>query len=1151
MSCCGDEIGATGATGVAGSPGGATGVAGATGATGVHGASGVTGATGATGASGVGSTGATGAAGSPGGATGATGTAGATGLSGATGTAGLAGASGATGATGARGATGFAGATGLTGDDGATGATGATGVAGATGTVGATGLRGSTGATGVGSTGATGAAGATGVGSTGATGVAGATGTAGASGATGATGLGATGATGVAGSPGGATGLSGATGATGAAGSPGGATGASGVAGASGATGATGAAGSNGTNGATGATGVGATGATGVVGATGTAGNNGATGATGAVGPVGATGLGATGVAGATGATGARGATGFSGASGLAGATGASGVAGAAGTNGATGATGLTGATGAGSTLASTVQLDYVQNVVGVSANAAREDHRHAEFPEPSGTWLVYCVDYDGLVLTGNDATAAPGYSTVSFAAALTAAKLTPFKTFERIQQLLPRNGNNANLTVIGCIRTANATYLKMDGVTAQPFSWVNQLHGFSRVTIRATDPGSGGFTNTTADKILCGFVKVGNTGGYSPTGSLTVRSFTLGLFGGGSAGLPTESGGFSAISGLRIRFDSATATAALQNKCGMIWQNAAGSLILGSDLPVAPSTSDRFYIEKPGLYFGDLSHSMGRNGGAQTSGGDGVSIAGVATSTTGFTTFSPGSGLCIYSGINFDTSANAALPSVEGFDTVLDTSRYLDETAAIIDIGFGIRSLGQKRYLRGLSLSSTNNFCSQHVLFSNLGNLIAGSACFWSQGFRTEALNGTPGGHLEGSTNFLNCTIGRRLVAVTNSRTRITATASAPFGAVNLTGSGGANIQGLDISNQSVAALIVRGTGAHYDFDDIVSSDNGNTGPILDTGKAIGCVFTWGTKQGNTIASTGADIETFTGPMPFSALTSPDGLNFDDNNLNQYFGTGEAVIKGTEDVLNRSGLDLAAFLVIRSTGFIDGATPAQADTLAHAKGILGVSIAISPADDEQRWCNYGLVPGLFEGTTPVLGDTVYLSAALAGYVTVDKPALAFELGTFKRTGTGGKPNLYAWGSPASVVNEGVVFHGSIKNETLGLADTKTLGASTEEFQIDGPEWVARTSFRHARLYVNFTRNIFPGGGVIQFNLVMPDGTDAVAIVSVTTGTLGVVNSGDIDVTIDSGDRFVVSMDSSDDIVADEQFSWTLYLYND
>ncbi|MES2366349.1 MAG: collagen-like protein, partial [Pseudomonadota bacterium] len=827
------------------------------------------------------------------------------GLSGATGTAGLAGASGATGATGARGATGFAGATGLTGDDGATGATGATGVAGATGTAGATGLRGSTGATGVGSTGATGAAGATGVGSTGATGVAGATGTAGASGATGATGLGATGATGVAGSPGGATGLSGATGATGAAGTPGGATGATGVAGATGAAGATGVAGTNGTNGATGATGVGATGATGTQGATGTAGNNGATGATGAVGPVGATGLGATGVAGATGATGARGATGFSGASGLAGATGASGVAGAAGSNGATGATGLTGATGAGSTLASTVQLDYVQGVVGVSANAAREDHRHAEFPEPSGTWLVYCVDYDGLVLTGN------------------------------------------------------------------------------------------------ADKILCGFVKVGNTGGYSPTGSLTVRSFTLGLFGGGSAGLPAESGGFSTISGLRIRFDSATATVALQNKTGMIWQNASGSMILNADLPVAPSTSDRFYIEKPGLYFGDMTHAMGSNGG--------VSIAGVASSNTAFATFSPGTGnaSCTYSGINFDTASTQFLPSIDGFDSLTDGATYLDETGSAVLVGFGIRTLGSKRYIGGRRLFSFDNFTSKHCLFSNLGSVLAGRGCFWAQGFNVEAVVGNPGGQLDGSTIFLNNTFGRAISAITSSRTRITAMQGAPFAGVNLTGSGGANIQGLDISNQTVPCIKVRSTGSNYAFDDLVSSDNGNTSSVLDTGLAIGCVFTWGVNQGNTIASTGTDIQTFTGPMPFSALTSPDGLNFDDNNLNQYFGTGEAVIKGTEDVLNRSGLDLASFLVIRSTGFIDGATPAQADTLAHAKGILGVSIAISPADDEQRWCNYGLVPGLFEGTTPVLGDTVYLSAALAGYVTVDKPALAFELGTFKRTGTG------------------------------------------------------------------------------------------------------------------------------------------------
>src|SRR6266436_7644668 len=231
-------------------------------------------------------------------------------------------------------------------------------------------------------------------------------------------------------------------------------------------------------------------------------------------------------------------------------------------------------------------------------------------FPLPT-QFLVACVDYDGLVVAGNDTTGAIGVGT-TLATALASAVLTPFKTYERLGQILPRFGNDATLYVLGKGRTASATYLKMDAVTNQDAGWRNQISGYRLVSMRSTLD----FTDNANDRIQAGWqiVPGTNVGGYNTTGGTNI-TLPCQLAGGGAAGLPVEAGGVSTITGYRIRFDANTQTVALRNICRVIYSNTAAQILAESALPAVPvagNAGDIFYIEQTTLQFGSGSCHYG-----------------------------------------------------------------------------------------------------------------------------------------------------------------------------------------------------------------------------------------------------------------------------------------------------------------------------------------------------------------------------------------------------------------------------------------------------------------------------------------------------------------------------------------------------------
>ncbi len=1032
--------GATGATGPAGSPGGATGATGTAGATGSTGATGATGPTGATGA---GATGATGIPGVAGGATGATGPTGATGAQGSTGATGV-GATGATGAQGSTGATGLVGATGATGLLGATGATGASGLTGATGATGlqgATGATGLVGATGVGTTGATGAqgsTGATGVGATGATGVGatGATGTTGATGAqgsTGATGSGATGATGpagatgTAGSPGGATGATGPSGATG---SPGGATGATGTAGATGATGPAGAtgAGATGATGPSGATGVGATGATGVQGSTGATGigATGATGPTGATGSIGATG--ATGLLGATGATGVRGSTGVQGATGLNGATGATGLGGATGATGAgatgatgpagaTGTAGATGATGPSAELAFQVQQNWVNDVVGTGVLVARTDHQHSAFPSPD-SFVVYCVDYDNVVVPGNDTTAQPGYSFNTsvvppaagsglMVAALATALSFPFKTLERVGQLLPRNGNNATLVVLIVPRINGGVYRNMTDTADQDMQWMSNLTGWKNVVIRGSD-----LSNNLTDKMRCApkETSTSNPGGYNPIGGSTASTLVCQLSGGGAPGLPLESTGISTISGKRVLFASNTTTVALRNQGEMIWANTTNTITLGSNLPAVPVASDVFFIEEPAVAVGDFSFTGIQGGGVgPSSNAPAISIAGIRSV----------SGQAIISGA---LSANITLASVDlsasgGLNTsvgnLVINGSYIDESGASISTGVGVRATSW-------SDASVYSVCYRSAMVSTTASTlfddaaIVGPGCIFRNGLTVTSVGGSAS--LGVNNNLTPVLVGNggsstlRRIRITNGGTGIKFS--------NCTGGA---IDGVDISNQSltgVGAIHLICSNASFSLTDVVNTGGANLGYLL-------YVESFNTSVRiieSTITATGAlgDMLLAGGVIaPFSFLNT---TNYPDGGGNNIFGSAGVVASNGITLTNGGVGTIIPFAVVRGTGVDGQMTMAQADSPANAKGVLGVCLTQVASGGQGLVISCGQTVCLFQDNNPVNGNTAYLSATSAGRA-VDNiaPTTAVVIGTiigFGVPGAGrGLINLAAAGS--------------------------------------------------------------------------------------------------------------------------------------
>lgn len=634
---------------------------------------------------------------------------------------------------------------------------------------------------------------------------------------------------------------------------------------------------------------------------------------------------------------------------------GATGATGAAGATGATGAVGVTGAVGA-------------TGPVGSSE------------PQPN-SFMVFCVDYDGIVLAGNDATAQPGYSpalatpTLTRDAALAAARLTPFKTLEMVGRLLPRFGNNATLMILGLPRAAKAPYRNVANTADQDMDFLSGTSGWKYRLLRATSD----FSNSAADKILCGFAVVGgtNVAGYNPTATSTAL-IPCQTAGGGTATIPTETNGWSAVTGKRIRFDAATPTVGLRNQCRAINRNTATQITPSLD-PSTPSTSDVFFVEEPALVLGNAAMDIGP-GGTDATFGTGLTIVGVRW--TGASTVISGMG------------AGLRLSGCESLQTFRPTwlgaiairRSYADELGALVTVGQSMRFETHLHATLGDEV-----VVQEHASFAQ--DIVSGLKRGGSYGIGSNvgglALAGSPASTSSVDTNSF--VVGNQSFA-TARRCQI------PRGVFQVSPSSGVNIQGLDFSNVITGPCIsVNGYVPMILIDDIVSTDGGNTDVVLDLSAAKKTTVLYGSVVANTASASAGDVR-----MAGGAIASFVNLafnNFPDGAGNNVVGAAGTVSSYALSLVNGSGGALTAFAVVRGNGTSGQITPAQADSAPHSTGIIGVALNAATNGSAALVVPFGPVSVIFDANDPVTGHMANLSATAGGNAVDGTPGIVVPIG--------------------------------------------------------------------------------------------------------------------------------------------------------
>lgn len=473
--------------------------------------------------------------------------------------------------------------------------------------------------------------------------------------------------------------------------------------------------------------------------------------------------------------------------------------------------------------------------------------------PQP-GSVAVAIVDYDAIVANGvtagfglaNDTTAQFGYApstgviATDVTTALTAARLKPFKTLERVGQLLPRWGNDAYLMILAKPRTAGATYRNIANTADQDMSFLGQYSGWRYGILRS----SGDFTNSAADKLICGFqVAAGtNAGGYNPT-TTTVNSMTVQLAGGGAPALPAETAGFSAITAKRFRFDAATTTGTLRNTCVGVHQNTSTVITPMSNLAAAPvANTDIGYIEEPALRLGNSTLNIGETDTTSTT--RFLNIVGVR--------FLGSSN--VISGVGSIRFANCewlqtARPSALG--SLNSSGFYSDETGASIGMGIGYRCETH------MHITQTNKVVVNRSGSHDADTLDCASTITMSYGLGcvspgVNIFGGTGNAPSSGSTVTFN--VGNQNNATLRPYRLIGAgmTITSPIGVF---------VDGIEASGLSNQLVTLAGKGGSITLDHVSSLAGGNANYVLSVQSSVGVTALIGANAAAVGATAGLDV--------------------------------------------------------------------------------------------------------------------------------------------------------------------------------------------------------------------------------------------------------------------------------------------------
>lgn len=530
-----------------------------------------------------------------------------------------------------------------------------------------------------------------------------------------------------------------------------------------------------------------------------------------------------------------------------------------------------------------------------------------------------FAVDYDA----GNDANA--GFSTVDGPTAMGVA----VKTLTRLNQILPQFGMGKRVTVLIKPRAAAATY-RNPGNSADDDLILN-VANYTWLEVRASDG-----TDTTADKRTQGAIisEAGPNGDGSWTCAAggTVSAFTV-----AAGSLPAE---YGTTTGARVRFQG-NVTAGLANLCEGVWSNTTGAGVITTmeDLPFAPGTGEKFWIERPAVCVGNVYIGVvGAGGDVNTTTDVRCVIAGIRTTgTKGWQIM----GTTMPVALTFCESAGAStgltLRETQRVD-LLNSLPLIDGTS-LGNLGIGLRSFGghslgpaQIFNARASSTIASGGVSGTDRIQS--GNMFQSSVLRSGIGVNTSGLG--PAGGFNSGRLHLGDSPGvttRRPLRVTGSGGFVSANNS------NL------SIAHLDVTGiASGGAITIAGNNVSIRVEDCVGS-SGNTGFGLSlsgiSANVAGSMIFLGTD--NTITGTSGDVGNFGSSTTWAALQVTGFTDQIDNRIASRNVSGLA--KGFPITVSGGVVGH----VIRITGSVAGAR-AQADSVANAAGVCGVVLTSPPS---------------------------------------------------------------------------------------------------------------------------------------------------------------------------------------------------------
>lgn len=484
-------------------------------------------------------------------------------------------------------------------------------------------------------------------------------------------------------------------------------------------------------------------------------------------------------------------------------------------------------------------------------------------------TTRYYAVDFVG----GSDTNR--GYSDASMAAAGAVA----VKTLTQLKAILPANGAGRAVVIAVKGPTANTaaaiSYLKPDNVTLDDLD-LRAYGNYRYALVRTTQD----FSNTATDKVVCAPVlgQVGPNGDSSFTiaGGGTVNTFSV------SAGTLTAKPGLYAM---RVRF-SGNVTAALANQSRVIWKNSSSQIILGMDASVAPVAGDTFWVERPGVIV-DQFYSPTSSGAGNGSGFNSTLVNNVVgfrcTQSTNVTNFINGADLTLScSFMEFDSRL-----SMGTIGSVAFRESYVDEAGGTVTPGPGLR------WTQNTSGSIvTGDVTAQLQLFCS--SLVGGSATSCT----IQRLIGVGvlfcGGYCSKDLNIQSGkTAGGHGILVGNAAASNYRRAYFDNAYVGPGQSCGVEIRGLDTNACAGKPSIKFQSVVHGTlqlWDDIVSTDGGNTDVLIDVGGYQFNTLLLGVRGGViTATATLGDIRTADGTIV--SIASINSHLTVDTNGNTYVG--------------------------------------------------------------------------------------------------------------------------------------------------------------------------------------------------------------------------------------------------------------------